>query len=216
VSGAGATGSDPDRWFDQAFEAQRVMGILRGHGPQTVTLAAAAWSVGIEFVEVTIQSEGDLDALVETVAAGQAQGRVVGAGTVTSVKLVAAAATAGAAFTVSPGLDLDVVRASLDAGLPSLPGVATASEIQRALDFGLHWMKAFPATALGPEWLAAMTAPFPHVQFVATGGITPANAAKFLDAGARVVAIGSALADPIHLNRLGELNRTRPGANRGR
>ena len=98
-----------------------------------------------------------------------------------------------------------MIRASLDAGLPTLPGVATASDIQRCARLGLGWLKAFPATTLGPGWIAAMRGPFPDVRFVATGGVTVANAAGFLSAGARAVALGSALADPAQLDGLARL-----------
>jgi len=85
--------------------------------------------------------------------------------------------------------------------------VATASEVQSAQKFGLTWLKAFPASVLGADWLRAMSGPFPHVRFVATGGIAANNAAEFLDAGARVVAVGSALSDAAQLPRLAELAR---------
>jgi 2-dehydro-3-deoxyphosphogluconate aldolase/(4S)-4-hydroxy-2-oxoglutarate aldolase len=119
---------------------------------------------------------------------------VVGAGTVTSPELVHQVADLGAAFTVAPGLDERVAEASMSLGLDQLPGVATATEIQRALALGLRWQKAFPATVLGPEWFAAMRAPFPMARFVATGGITTKNARSYLDAGAAAISLGSAFA----------------------
>jgi 2-dehydro-3-deoxyphosphogluconate aldolase/(4S)-4-hydroxy-2-oxoglutarate aldolase len=65
-----------------------------------------------------------------------------------------------------------------------LPGVATATDVRRALRLGLSWQKAFPATSLGPGWFTALREPFRTVRFVATGGITAGNAAVFLKAGA--------------------------------
>ena len=112
---------------------------------------------------------------------------------------------AGAAFTVSPGFDVEVVRGSHEAGLPALPGVATATEAQRALGEGLTWLKAFPAAVLGTGWFPAMHGPFPQAQFVATGGMDSSNARAFLDAGARVVAVGSALEDEAQLPALAAL-----------
>ena len=78
-------------------------------------------------------------------------------------------------------------------------GVATASEVQAAVGIGLRWLKAFPAARLTPAWFKDMAGPFPQVRFVATGGIHAQNAAEFLAAGASVVALGSALADPEQL-----------------
>lgn len=200
-----ATPSRSD-WFDRAFAAVPVMAILRATGPDSgLELARTAWELGIEAVEVTLQAPEDLDTLAAVVDAGRALGKEVGAGTIVDAQGVSDARAAGAAFTVSPGLDLDVVRASEAAGLPSLPGVSTASEVQRARAAGLTWLKAFPAQTLGPDWFTALHGPFPDVRFVATGGMSAANAGPFLDAGVRVVAVGSALADPRQLTMLAEV-----------
>lgn len=106
---------------------------------------------------------------------------------------------------VAPGFDAQVMAASEAAGLPHLPGVATPSDIQGVLKAGGHWVKAFPATALGTEWFRAMRGPFPDVRIVATGGMDDHNAREYLGAGARMVAVGSALADPEQIPLLAEL-----------
>jgi Entner-Doudoroff aldolase len=129
---------------------------------------------------------------------------------VTSTDQVALAGSLGCAFTVAPGLDADVVRVSRARGLPHVPGVATASEIQQALHLGCEWLKAFPASVLGTGWFRAMRGPFPTLRLVATGGIDAENAADFLDAGADMVAVGSALADPRQLEALAELRARFP------
>lgn len=193
-------------WFDHAFAGSPIMAILRGMGVErSLQLAETAWDLGIDAVEVPIQTAVDLDALTAVVEAGRARGKQVGAGTVVDAQTVRDAASAGATFTVSPGWDLDVVQASENAGMPSLPGVATASEIHQARRAGLRWLKAFPAAALGPSWFTMMRGPFPDVSFVATGGMDARNASAFLDGGARVVAVGSALADAAELTRLAEV-----------
>lgn len=182
------------------FDGQRLMAILRGFGPErSLVLARQAWSLGIDCVELPIQSPRDLDALGAVVAAGAELGKSVGAGTVTTLEHVHLARDAGAAFVVSPGYDPTVVRAAFEARLPSLPGVATASEVQAALASGLTWLKAFPASVLGPAWFSAMAGPFPGAKFVATGGMDASNAAVYLGAGARIVAVGSALDDAAQL-----------------
>ncbi len=198
-------------WFDENFSGQPLMAILRGLGvTRTVELAEAAWDLGIELVEVPIQTPTDIEALTATAAAGVRRGRLVGAGTILTSKHVGDAVAAGAAFGVSPGFDADLVRAALDAGLPILPGAATASEIQHAVGLGLSWLKAFPAAALGTGWFSAMHGPFPGVSLVGTGGLDASNAGSFLGAGARVVAVGSALEDPAQLNLLAALIAKRP------
>lgn len=192
--------------YDAIFGSAPLMAILRGMGVErSLSVATAAWDLGIDVVELPIQTAEDLEALRVVSDAGRGRGKRVGAGTVVTTEHVAQAAAAGAEFTVSPGFDLDVVRASSEAGLPPLPGVATPTEVQLAMHEGLTWLKAFPASLLGTGWFGAMHGPFPGVRFVATGGMDASNAADFLDAGVRVVAVGSALEDEAQLPLLAQL-----------
>lgn len=192
--------------FTEIFATAPLMAILRGMGTErSLAVAATAWDLGIDVVELPIQTPEDIQALKTVTAAARERGKVVGAGTVVSLEHVRIASDAGAAFTVSPGFDLEVVRASSEAGMPPMPGVATPTEVQMALKSGLTWLKAFPASVLGASWIRAMHGPFPHAKFVTTGGMDAANAGEFLRAGARVVAVGSALEDSSQLPKLAAL-----------
>ncbi len=185
----------------------RIMAILRGlpvH--ETVELASKAWDLGIRLVEVPVQTPDAVPSLRAAVAAGLERGHGVGAGTVTTVEQVREVADSGAVFTVAPGFDPAVAAASAAAGLPHLPGVATPTEVQMALRHGLTWLKAFPASVLGTGWFGAMRGPFPQLKLVATGGMDAHTARAYLDAGARVVAVGSALSDPEQVELLAELS----------
>ena len=171
-----------------------LVAILRGVAPpEAVRLAQAVWDSGVGVVEVPIQTPDAVPSLVAVAAAASERGAVCGAGTVVSAEQVRVAAGARAAFTVAPGLDPEVLRASESAGLPHLPGVATASEIQQALRVGCTWLKAFPAAALGPAWFRDMAGPFPAVRFVATGGVGAHNARDYLAAGAAALGVGGAI-----------------------
>jgi len=190
-------------WFDDTLGACPIMAILRGYSAQdTLVLAHRAWDLGISLVEIPIQTDAALETLAAVATAGRRHGAVVGAGTVLSPEQAIDARDAGAAFTVSPGFDPDVVTASHAAGLPSLPGVATATDVQLAVRHGLRWLKAFPAAALGEGWFTAMRGPFPQISYVATGGMAAGNAERFLNAGASAVAVGSALENPAQLEQL--------------
>ncbi|MGC5379158.1 bifunctional 4-hydroxy-2-oxoglutarate aldolase/2-dehydro-3-deoxy-phosphogluconate aldolase [Micromonospora sp. DT68] len=192
--------------FDHIFGTARVMAILRGLPvAETVRLAERAWDLGIDVVEVPVATPDAVPALCAAVEAGRERGRIVGAGTVLDESQVVAAADAGAAFTVAPGLDLAIADAAAARGLPHLPGVATPTEAQQALRHGLTWLKAFPAISLGPAWFKAMAGPLPQLRFVATGGLDAGNAAQFLNAGVRVAAVGSALTDETQLDHLAKL-----------
>lgn len=200
-------------WFETAFAGAPLMAILRGMGVERSTkLSETAWDLGIDSVEVPLQTAEDERALRAVVELAAARGKSVGAGTIITPAQVTLAADAGAAYLVSPGLDPVVVRAAQDAGIPILPGVATPSEVQLAVSLGLTWLKAFPATWLGSGWFTHIRGPFPQVRFVATGGLNASNVEEFLDAGVRVAAVGSALEDATQLERLAEVLRTRAAA----
>jgi 2-keto-3-deoxy-6-phosphogluconate aldolase len=114
------------------FGDARVMLILRGVGTAAAGLAAAeqAWQMGVDLVEVPIGKPEDLAVLAAVASAGREGAKIVGAGTVISVAQVDAAGKAGARYTVAPGLDAVVAAVSQDAGLPHLPGAATATEVR--------------------------------------------------------------------------------------
>ncbi|WP_028280839.1 bifunctional 4-hydroxy-2-oxoglutarate aldolase/2-dehydro-3-deoxy-phosphogluconate aldolase [Arthrobacter sp. H5] len=192
--------------IDVLIQGQPVMAILRNmDAKRAVELASRAWDLGIDLVEVPIQSPDAIPSLEAVVRAGAERGKAVGSGTIVTAEQVRVSRDAGAAFTVAPGLDEEVVRLCREDGMPHLPGVSTPSEIQAAVRLGCHVVKAFPASVLGTEWFKAMQGPFPAVTFVATGGIDASNAAAFLQAGARTVAVGSALADERQLDLIAEI-----------
>lgn len=179
-------------WFGDDFFRIPVIAVLRGLTPgEAVRSATRAWDAGVQHVEVTIERPEAVRTLAAVASAAAERGVAVGAGTITRTDQLDAAASANASFTVSPGLDEGIVQESIRRGMPHLPGVATASEIIRAKAFGLSWLKAFPASVLGPEWVKAMKGPFPDIQFVATGGMKTATALSYLAAGVSVVGLSS-------------------------
>lgn len=196
--------------LEELFAGPPLMAILRGMGMErSLRLADTAWTLGLEAIEVPLQTDEDERVLRELSTRAARDGRSVGAGTILHPEQVDAARAAGAAYVVSPGLDPRVVEAARAAQLPVIPGVATPSEVQLAVSLGLEWVKAFPATWLGSGWFRHIRGPFPDVRFVATGGLDATNVTQFLDAGVRVAAVGSALEDAAQLEQLAEVLRAR-------
>jgi 2-dehydro-3-deoxyphosphogluconate aldolase/(4S)-4-hydroxy-2-oxoglutarate aldolase len=192
--------------LDQLISTSTVMAIFRNHEPaQAVAMASKAWDLGIDLVEVPVQVPSALATLEAVVSAGAERGKSVGAGTVTTIDQLRDVYARSVAFTVAPGLDAAVVAESQTMGLPHLPGVSTPTEIQAATRLGCVWVKAFPASVLGTGWFQAMQGPFPNVSFVATGGIDADNANDYFTAGARMVAVGSALTDARQIELLAQL-----------
>lgn len=201
------TGDGAAQTIGEILTGQRIMAILRNRPvPEAVRLAGIAWDVGIELVEVTIQTPDAIPELKGVLAAAKDRGKTVGVGSVTTIEQVDLAERLGAAFTVAPGLDIGVLKRSEALGLPHLPGVATATEIQCAVANGATWLKAFPANTLGVSWFRSIIGgPFPDVCLVATGGLNAWSATDYLNAGASMVGVGSALEDEAQLRHLARL-----------
>ena len=106
---------------------------------------------------------------------------VLGAGTVLTTDQADQALAAGARFIVSPGFGPRVVDWCLKHKMPTLPGVATATDIQMALEYGIKVLKFFPAETLGGlKMIEALASPFREVKFVPLGGINAENLAGYL------------------------------------
>lgn len=141
-------------------------------------LADALTAGGIPCAEITLRTPAALDAI--RAVAGRPD-FAVGAGTVLTVAQVDAAVDAGATYLVSPGFDDAVAQRAAQRGVPLVPGIATATEIQRAIAAGLDHLKVFPAAAVGgTAALRAFAGPFPGVRFLPSGGVSAANAAEYL------------------------------------
>ena len=128
---------------------------------------------------------------------------LIGAGTVLTSSQVDAAMAAGADFIVSPGLNPTTVRYCQQQGIPIIPGINNPSQVEQALELGLSTLKFFPAEASGGiAMLKALAAVYP-VQFMPTGGISPANLEKYL-AQPNVIACGGSWMVPGDLIEQGD------------
>src|SRR4051812_1674206 len=117
-----------------------------------------------------------------------------GAGTIRTAAQLDAAIRAGAAFGVSPVLDPPIMAGALDAGLPFVPGAYSPTEADAAWRSGATFVKLFPGSSLGPNYVRELRGPLPEIETIVTGGVDVTNARAFIEAGAAAVGIGSALA----------------------
>ncbi|MBO5111138.1 MAG: bifunctional 4-hydroxy-2-oxoglutarate aldolase/2-dehydro-3-deoxy-phosphogluconate aldolase [Clostridia bacterium] len=153
-----------------------------------VPLAKALCAGGLPAAEITFRT----DCAAEAIAAitKELPNMLVGAGTVLTPEQADRAVAAGAKFIVSPGLNPAVVKHCQSIGVPILPGCATPSEIEQALELGLSVVKFFPAEAAGGlPMIKAMSAPYGGVKFMPTGGINEENLLSYLNFN-KIVACG--------------------------
>ena len=128
----------------------------------------------------------------------------IGAGTVINAEQCRAALKSGAKFIVSPGLSVSVAEVCRESGVPYYPGCVTPTEIMQALELGITTVKFFPANIYGGlKALKALSAPFPQVRFIPTGGVDRGNIDEFL-AFDKVIAIGGSFFVKEALEKRGE------------
>jgi 2-dehydro-3-deoxyphosphogluconate aldolase/(4S)-4-hydroxy-2-oxoglutarate aldolase len=67
-------------------------------------------------------------------------------------------------------------------------------------------VKIFPCGPVGgPSYIKALRGPFPHIEYLPTGGVTLEATPAFIRAGAAAVAVGGELVD-VRALRAGKLN----------
>lgn len=193
-----------------ALEHARVLPVVViDRASEAEGLARALLAGGIPCAEVTLRTEAGLDAIAGMSAVA---GFTVVAGTVLTAADAENAISAGAVAVVSPGLDDGVVRMAERHGVAAVPGVATATEVQRALALGVDRVKFFPAAVSGGvEAIAALAGPFPSVRFLPSGGVTLTSASQYL-AHPSVFAVSGSWMVP--RDALGDVDRIRALAER--
>lgn len=174
--------------FKQIKEAGIIPVIKLDRVEDAVPLARSLLEGGIPVAEVTFRTEAAAEGIVAI--RKEVPQVLVGAGTVLTVQQAQKALSAGAQFVVAPGSNYKVIDTVLAAEVPMIPGVATPTEIEAAMERGLSVLKLFPAEVLGGvAMLKALAGPYPQIQFVPTGGISSANLKEYLNQK-NVLAVG--------------------------
>jgi 2-dehydro-3-deoxyphosphogluconate aldolase/(4S)-4-hydroxy-2-oxoglutarate aldolase len=172
---------------------------------KAVPLARALLAGGIPCAELTFRTPQGEEALRRI--AGEVPEILPGAGTVLNTGQVDRAIAAGAKFIVSPGLNPRVVGHCVERGIPVIPGCSNPSDIEQALEAGLGAVKFFPAEqAGGLDYIKALSAPYPGLKFIPTGGINAGNIAAYI-AFDKVLACGGSWMAGADLVRAGDFAR---------
>jgi 2-dehydro-3-deoxyphosphogluconate aldolase/(4S)-4-hydroxy-2-oxoglutarate aldolase len=154
-----------------------------------IELASALNRGGIRCIEIPLTTPNAI-ALFDRLREKLGAEAVLGAGTVLDKESAAAVISAGARFVVSPHFIAGVVSTCRKGGVAAIPGAFSPAEIFGAWSAGADIVKVFPVRALGPAYLADILGPYPQVRLMPTGGVSLANAASFIKAGACAVTVG--------------------------
>ena len=155
---------------------------------ETIQILSKLREGGINSAEITFRTACAKEAIAIGTKAFEDMN--IGAGTVINAEQAKSAVQAGAKFIVSPGFSGEVARYCTDENIPYYPGCVTPTEIMRALSYGLNVVKFFPAGVYGGlKAMKALSAPFPQVRFIPTGGVDLSNLKEYLDFD-KVYAVG--------------------------
>lgn len=178
---------------------EKVIAIVRGiYGEDCLNLARALHEGGVNLLEVTFdqKSAAERQKTCDTIRLLKEElgdCMAFGAGTVTSVEMVEMAKAAGSRFIISPDTNEAVIRATVAAGMVSIPGALTPTEVAQAHNYGADFVKLFPANAMGPAYLKSICTPLSHVRILAVGGVDERTVGDYLTAGAVGAGVASCL-----------------------
>lgn len=185
--------------IDQIQRHRLLPVIILEDADQAAPLAEALVEGGLPVAEVTFRTAAAADSIRRMAARNDL---LVGAGTVLTTEQVDQAFDAGAKFIVSPGTNPTVINYCIERDIPITPGVATPSDIERALECGVKTLKFFPAEAIGGlKTLKAVAAPYGMCRFIPTGGITRENLGAYLSFPKTLACGGSWMVAPDLLKR---------------
>jgi len=176
------------------IKTEKVVALIRADSPDgLLDCAKALADGGLTSIELTMTTPGAIRMLEKATA--ELPHFLFGLGTVLDADTARAGILAGARFLVTPALRPDVIATAKRYSVPVFCGALTPTEILSAWELGADAVKVFPAEFLGPAYIKSIKAPFPHIDLVPTGGVTPDNVGEFLKAGATATAAGSSLVD---------------------
>ena len=161
---------------------------------RAVEMVKALQAGGIRAVEFTYTNPRAGSAIAEALEATGGD-VAIGAGTVLDPETARAAILQGAAFIVTPTLNVETIRLCQRYRVPTVIGSFTPTEILTAWEHGATFVKVFPASTVGPRYLKDVRGPLPQIELIPTGGVNLENAGEFIRAGAAAVAVGGNLVD---------------------
>ncbi len=176
------------------IKAEKVIALIRADNPDgLLDCAKALADGGLTSIELTMTTPGAIRMLEKATA--ELPAFLFGLGTVLDAETARAGILAGARFIVTPALRPDVITLCRRYGVPVFSGAFTPTEILQAWEAGADVAKVFPAEFFGPAYLKSIKAPFPQIELLPTGGVTPETVGEYIRAGAFATAAGSSLVE---------------------
>ncbi len=176
------------------IKAEKVVALIRADNPDgLLDCAKALADGGLTSIELTMTTPGAIRMLEKATA--ELPSFLFGLGTVLDAETARAGILAGAKFIVTPALRPDVITLCRRYSVPVFSGAFTPTEILAAWEAGADAAKVFPAEFFGPAYIKSIKGPFPHIDLLPTGGVTPETVGEYIRVGAFATAAGSSLVE---------------------
>ena len=174
------------------IKTEKVIALIRADSSASLLDCARALSAGgLNCLELTMTTPGAIELCAQV--SKELPDILLGLGTVLDADTARAGIAAGAKFIVTPAVRPTVIAVCRELNVPILSGALTPTEAYTAWELGADIIKVFPAEFFGPAYIKSLKAPFPNIELMPTGGVTPETVGDFLKAGAFATAAGSAL-----------------------
>ena len=160
------------------LKAEKVIALIRADSSASLLDCARALSAGgLNCIELTMTTPNALELCAQVTR--ELPQVLLGLGTVLDAETARAGIAAGAKFIVTPCVRPTVIAAGQEAGVPVLGGALTPTEVYTSWELGVDVVKIFPAEYFGPAYIKSVKAPFPKIQVMPTGGVTPETVGDF-------------------------------------
>ena len=180
------------------LKSEKVIALIRADSSASLLDCARALSAGgLNCIELTMTTPGAIELCAQV--ARELPQVLLGLGTVLDAETARRGIAAGAKFIVTPCVRPEEIKACRELDVPVLGGALTPTEVYTSWELGVDVVKIFPAEYFGPAYIKSVKAPFPKIEVMPTGGVTPETVSEFLKNGAFATAAGSALVSPAAL-----------------
>ena len=174
------------------LKSEKVIALIRADSSASLLDCARALSAGgLNCIELTTTTPGAIELCAQV--ARELPQVLLGLGTVLDADTARRGIAAGAKFIVTPCVRPEVIKVCRELDVPVLGGALTPTEVYSSWELGVDVVKIFPAEYFGPAYIKSVKAPFPKIEVMPTGGVTPETVGDFLKAGVFATAACSAL-----------------------
>lgn len=169
------------------------LAVVRAPKERVLEIAKGINKGGVNVMEISY-TNNDAPLAIDLVHKELGDKVLVGAGTVLDAQTAKDAISHGAGFLYSPMFDRDVARLANQYQIPYAAGCTTVTEAVEAMRAGVTFIKMFPYSGIeGPSVIKTIKTPIPWMPVLQSGSVNANNLSDWLDAGAEVLGIGSAL-----------------------